>query len=209
MGFFDILFNTNSNRNNTNRKNTTTNINTNTNKPDNINPKNDNQPRINEIILSESSRIVSDYEYGDNDREYTISFKINDAFKEANSHAGEIVMLYTYSPNEEYGCEGSIPYVATILDDKVYHAVEQFKKNGNFEGAIDLVPLNGKFYFKAKMKYSNEMMCFYGLDRCDGSWENNGVCIVYQNEFVGTENEKKLMAVLDEVAESYSEILKG
>ncbi len=53
------------------------------------------------------------------------------------------------------------------------------------------------------------MMYFYGLDRCDGSWENNGVCIVYQNEFVGTENEKKLMAVLDEVAESYSEILKG
>lgn len=52
MGFLDILFNTNSNRNNTNRKNNTTNINTNTNKSNNINPKNDNQPRINEIILS-------------------------------------------------------------------------------------------------------------------------------------------------------------
>lgn len=48
-------------------------------------------------------------------------------------------------------------------------------------------------------------MYFYGLDRCDGFWENNGLCMVYPKRYVGTENEKKLMRVLDEVAESYRE----
>ena len=48
-------------------------------------------------------------------------------------------------------------------------------------------------------------MYFYGMDRCQGFWENNGLCIVYPKSYVGTENEKKMMAVLDEVAESYCE----
>lgn len=48
-------------------------------------------------------------------------------------------------------------------------------------------------------------MYFYGMDCCGGSNENQGLCLVYSKGLAGTENEKKLMAVLDEAAVSYRE----
>ena len=48
-------------------------------------------------------------------------------------------------------------------------------------------------------------MYFYGLDRCDGFWENNGLCMVYPQKYAGTDDEKRLMGVLDEVAATYKE----
>lgn len=158
-----------------------------------------------DIVLASSSRTVEEDEYGDEDSEYLISFKVNDAFKEAKSHAGEVVMLHTYAPTKEYGEEGTFPCLAIMLDEAVYNAVDEYKENGTFAGAIEITALSGKFYFKAKMEYYKYMMYFYGLDRCDGFWKNNGLCIVYPKAYVGTENERKLMAVLDEVAESYHE----
>lgn len=160
----------------------------------------------NNIAIAATSRTVQEYAYGD-DNTYEVSFKINDSFKSAESHSGEVEMLYTYAPNAEYGEEGTYPYVAVQLDDDVYNAVAQFKENGSFTGAMDLTPLNGKFYFKAKMNYFNYIMYFYGMDRCDGSWKNNGLCMVYPKAYAGTETERKLMSVLDEVANSYSEII--
>lgn len=47
-------------------------------------------------------------------------------------------MLNTYAPNDEYGTEGSYPYLAIQLDDKVYNAVEEFKENGTFTGALGM-----------------------------------------------------------------------
>ena len=46
------------------------------------------------------------------------------------------------------------------------------------------------------------MMYFYGFDRCNGFWENNGLCLVYPKAYVNTENELKLIGILDEVARS-------
>lgn len=158
-----------------------------------------------DIVLAPSSHTVEDEVYGDDDSKYLISFKVNDAFKEAKSHAGEVEMLNTYAPIDEYGEEGTFPYLAIQLDDEVYNAVEEFKEKGTFTGAIEITTLSKKFYFKAKMEYYEYMMYFYGMDRCDGFWKNNGLCIVYPKVCVGTENEIKLMNVLDEVAESYRE----
>lgn len=158
-----------------------------------------------EIVLAASSYTVEDEAYGDDDSRYLISFKLNESFKEAKSHAGEVEMLHTYAPCEEYGEEGKLPCLAILLEDIVYCAVEEFKEKGTFTGAIEITPLSEKFYFKAKMEYFGDMMYFYGMDRCDGFWENNGLCMVYPKVYVGTENETKLMYVLDEVAESYSE----
>lgn len=59
------------------------------------------------------------------------------------------------------------------------------------------------------MEYFGYMMYFYGMDRCDSFWENNGFCIVYPKKYVGTENEKRLMNVLDEAAESHREERKS
>lgn len=157
------------------------------------------------IVLASSSHTVEDVVYGDGDSKYRISFKVNDAFKEANSHAGEVEMLNTYAPEDEYGEEGTYPYLAIQIDDDVYSAVEEFKANGTVTGALDMTKLSGKFYFKAKIKYYDYIMYFYGMDRCDGYWENSGLCMVYPRAYAGTENETKLMKVLDEAAESYCE----
>ncbi|MCM1214588.1 MAG: hypothetical protein NC331_03665 [Lachnospiraceae bacterium] len=158
-----------------------------------------------DIILAPSSHTVEDEIYEDETTVYHISFQVNDSFKEARSHAGEVEMLHTYAPDAEYGTEGSCPYLAVQFDDTVYMAVEEFKESGTFTGAMDLTALSGKFYFKAKTEYYGDIMYFYGLDRCDGLWENNGLCMVYPKEYLGTENEKKLMQILDEAAESYRE----
>lgn len=166
------------------------------------------------IVLAPSSHMVEDEIYGDETAEgeytvYRMSFQINDSFKEAESHAGEIEMLNTYAPGSEYGEEGSYPYLAVQIDDPVYMAVEEFKETGTFTGAMEITPLSGKFYFKAKMEYYGNIMYFYGMDRCDGYWENNGLCMVYPKAYMGTENEQKLIQVLDEAAESYCEEKKG
>ncbi len=136
------------------------------------------------IVPAPDSHIVEDVIYGDETENgdyipYRISFKVNDAFKEAKSHAGEVEMLNTYAPESEYGEEGSYPYLAIQLDDTVYMAVEEFKEKGTFTGAMEITPLSGKFYFKAKVEYYGYIMYFYGLDRCEGSWENNGLCMVW------------------------------
>lgn len=164
---------------------------------------------VEDIVLASSTHIVESNEFGDDDSEYLVSFEIDDAFKEAHSHSAEVDMLHTYAPAKEYGEEGTLPYVAILLDNPIYKAVEEFKEKGTFRGAIEITKLTGKFYFKAKMEYYNYMTYFYGMDRLDGFWENNGLCMIYQKEYVGTENEKKLMAVLDAVAESYQEERKA
>ena len=162
------------------------------------------------IVLSPSFHMVEDEIYGEDtegkDSVYRISFKVNDSFKEAKSHAGEVEMLNTYAPECEYGEEGDYPYMAIQIDDAVYMAVEEFKEKGTFAGAMEITPLSGKFYFRARMEYYGYIMYFYGLDRCDGFWINSGLCMVYPKAYKGTENERKLMQILDEAAESYCEV---
>lgn len=159
------------------------------------------------LKLANSTHMYEETEYCDDD-EYIIRFNIDDTFKDADSGAVEVGMYHPYSPDSEYGEAGNLPYVAIENGDFVYNAVEEYKQKGTFAGAIDLVPLTGKFYFKAKKVYGQDMAYFYGVDRCDGYWLNNGICIVYPKSYVGTEDEVKAMNVLDTVANSYVEIKK-
>ena len=160
-----------------------------------------------EIIIKNASHTVTEEETGSNESLYRLSYRVNDAFREGKSHAAEVMMLCTYAPDEEYGSEDGMPYIAVQCDDPVYCAAEQYKETGSFEGALDIVPLSGRFLFMARMRYYEYMMYFYAFDRCGGYWENNGLCLVYPEEYAGTENEKKLMSILDEAAESYREEL--
>ena len=57
-----------------------------------------------DIIVLPSLHDVEDYEYGEDDSKYLMSFKINDVFQEFESHAGEVIMLNVYNPNNDY-CE--------------------------------------------------------------------------------------------------------
>ena len=158
-----------------------------------------------EIIIKNASHTVTEEETGSNESLYRLSYRVNDAFREAKSHAAEVMMLCTYAPDEEYGSEDGMPYIAVQCDDPVYCAAEQYKETGSFEGALDIVPLSGRFLFRARMRYYEYMMYFYAFDRCGGYWENNGLCLVYPEEYAGTENEQRLMQVLDAAAASYRE----
>lgn len=162
------------------------------------------------IVLAPTFHTVEDEVYGDKTDSgdyivYHVSLQVNDSFRETESHAGEVEMLHTYAPGSEYGEEGSYPYLAIQIDDSVYSAVEEFKEKGTITGALEITPLSGKFYFKAKIDYYGNIMYFYGFDRCDGYWKNSGLCMVYPKAYAGTENESKLLQVLDEAAESYRE----
>lgn len=160
-----------------------------------------------ELKLANTKHWATCDDYPDDD-EYELKYLIDDSFKEADSHVGEVMMLNTYSPDNEYGEEGEKPYVAIQMDNFVYNAVEEFKASKTVKGAIELTPLEGKFYFKAKKAYCDDMMYFYGLDRCNGYWENQGLCLVYPKSYVGTAAEEQLIKMFDELAESYTEIKK-
>ncbi len=138
--------------------------------------------------------------------EYAVSYWVNAAFKPAKSHAGEVELLSTYAPDEEYGREGSLPYIALQEDDAVFCAIEEFQENGTFEGAMEIETLSGKYLFRAKQQYYGDIMYFYGFVCEDGYWQQAGLCLVYPQEYAGTENEKKLMEVLDEAAGSFEQV---
>lgn len=168
-----------------------------------------------ELVLAPSSHTAEECFYGDG--EYRIAFRVNDSFKPAKSHAGEVEMPHTYAPHDEYGVEGAYPYLAVQCDDAVYGAVEAYKEGGTVPGALELTPLSGtlagfhdaaervKFYFRAKIEYYGSLMYFYGMDLCGGTLENQGLCMVYPKVLAGTEAERRLMSVLDEAAETCTE----
>lgn len=168
-----------------------------------------NPPASGELVLASSSHLSEEIFYGDDDREYRTTFRVNDAFKPVKSHAGEVDMLHAYAPLCEYGEEGMYPCLAILSDDVVYTAVEEFKETGLIKGALEFTALTGTFYFKARVPYYDNLMYFYGLDCCEGFFENQGLCLIYPKELAGTEAERKLTAVLDEAAGSYREERKA
>lgn len=154
---------------------------------------------IDSIELLNEEHIIQD--------EYTgYGYVVDKAFKSEKSYAAEADLLCTYAPNDEYVCEGTIPYIAVQTDDEIYCAIEEYKNNKSFEGAIALEPLDGIFLFRAKKEYYSDMMYFYGfeLDKIE-HWEMAGLCLVYPKKYVGTKNEEILMQVLDKAAQSFRE----
>ena len=143
--------------------------------------------------------------YGADGKLYRVSYMVNDAFIPVKSHAAEVEMLQVYSPDGKSGNEGDIPYIAIQEDDDVYGGVALFEETSRVDAAYEVIPLSGKFMFKAKMEYYGDVMYFYGYKRCGDPYQCSGLCLVYPKEYIGTENERLLMQVLDEAAESYTE----
>lgn len=134
------------------------------------------------------------------------AYDVDKAFKPAKSHAGEVELLCTYAPDEEYGNEGNRPYIAVQEDDDVFCAIDEFKENGKIDNVMELTPLTEQFLFKAKMEYYGDIMYFYAFIQETGFWLQAGLCLVYPKEYSGTEDEKTLMKVLDTAAESFRKI---
>lgn len=138
------------------------------------------------------------------DEDLGCSYAVDQAFKPAKSHAGEVNLLCTYAPDEDYGHEGDFPCIAVVEDNDVYCAVEEYQATKTLEGAMFMEPLDGKFLFRAKKKSYGSMMYFYGLDLDEHEyWTNAGLCRYYPMEYMGTANEEILMQILDEAAQSF------
>ncbi|MCM1106382.1 MAG: hypothetical protein NC355_05505 [Blautia sp.] len=149
------------------------------------------------IELSKEVHTISDeYDAG-------YGYVVNKAFKPAKSHAAEVELLSVYAPEEDYGQEGAVPYIAVQTDDEVYCAVEEYQERKTFEGAVSIEPLEGRFLFRAKRDYYGDRMYFYGFEPGgEAYWDKGGLCLVYPKKYIGTEEEEKLMRVLDEAAGS-------
>ena len=153
----------------------------------------------NQIQLASKTHTISDEYIG-------YAYDVDKSFKPAKSHTGEVELLCTYEPDNEYGCEGNIPYIAVQEDDSVFLAVDEFKDKGTIDNVMELTPLNGSFLFKAKMEYYGDIMYFYAFIQETGYWPQAGLCVVYPEKYAGTEDEYSLMKVLDAAANSFRQI---
>jgi len=140
------------------------------------------------------------------EEEWTYQFLLSGDFVEFNSHA-EPEACHQYEPFLEEEFTGYDPKLLTFMlsnEDMVWDAVETFKKTGTV--GTDCRPVNaGKMLFRTKIPYYDQVMTFYGFDR-GNSWENFGMCMVYNRDVEGTPLEAKLLAALDEAAASYREM---
>ena len=155
-------------------------------------------PKPPQIVKKETMHEVSDFFAGK-----VFTYYVNDAFRPAKSHAAEVEMLSVYAPDAEYGREGEMPYIAIQLDDAPYCAIDEYRESGTVADALEFEPLSGKFLFKAKLEYFDDLMYFYAFESEDGVWSQAGFCLVYQKEYAGTEDEAKLMQMLDEAAQYF------
>lgn len=151
------------------------------------------------VLANESHRIEENGYYYDVDK----------SFRAAKSHAGEVDLLSTYAPGREYGAEGDLPYIARQVDDDVYCPIDEFLESGTVADAAEITPLEGKWLFKAKKACSYGMMYFYAFSSKDEELGHSALCMVYPAEYVGTENEAKLMSVLDAAAESFGKVAES
>ena len=160
--------------------------------------------KLPEIIVASGSHICEEDWDGEN-KVYHISFLVNDSFRPAKSHAAEVTALSTYSPGSEYGSEEDDIYICIMIDAGEYDVIDDFKEKGTVEGASYFQKLTGQFLFKARIKYYDSLMYFYALNMCDGFWDYSILAVSYPMEYDGTEDEQKLIKILDQAAESYKE----
>lgn len=140
--------------------------------------------------------------------EVEYSFMISEDFLWRKNNAAEVDALFVYAPNgTENGDKvdfNNTPYIfVSGGDDSVYMLVEQFKETGTTDGLIEKYE-NRQLLFKCKTDYYGQIMVLYGMDR-GTIWENSGIALVYNKAVEGTPLEEKLMKILDEAAETYTE----
>ena len=133
-------------------------------------------------------------------------------FVESKSHAMEVEILYVYAPDcdDDYiGYSGKEPYfmitsglgeVCCSYEDFVGTNVDDIYK-------IDAVD-DTEFY--AEIDYYGDRMALYNFTRYLGDdKEYFALCVVYSEDYIGTEYEKHFLNVLKEAAETYRETVNA
>ena len=139
--------------------------------------------------------------------EVEYSFMISGDFVWRKNNAAEVDALFVYAPdgaeNEKVDFNNT-PYIfVSGGDDTIYMLVEEFKEKGTVDGLIEKYE-NRQALFKCRTDYYGQVMVLYGMDR-GTIWENSGIALVYNKSVEGTPLEEKLIKILDEAAETYTE----
>lgn len=162
------------------------------------------------------SRIFEDYFYdeGENGSDVTVnySFELSGDFLVGKCNAGEIDFYAVYEPlsDEEYASGAANPefYICSAAEDMIYDLIEEYKYGGVPEDVREFERVSGmgeKVYFKAALDiYKGKVLYFYAMDR-GKSMENNYMGVLYNEDIVGTELEKKILGELKEAVRSYTE----
>ena len=148
------------------------------------------------------------YDGEDGETKIEYSFMLSGDFVWRRSSAAEVDALFVYAPNysenEDKVDFNTTPYIfVSGGDDTVYTLVERFKEEGTTDGLIEKYE-NRQLLFKCRTDYYGQIMVLYGMDR-GTIWENSGIALVYNKAVAGTPLEEKLVKILDEAAETYTE----
>ena len=143
---------------------------------------------------------------------FDVRFMLSGDFVEFNSHC-EVEPAYQYEPdstameNDLYtGYESNLPHIGIGPCDEIYDAVEEFEETGELPDG-DFEKCDSE-YFAFRCSFDNYGDKYYAYAFRSGTTrEKEMLSVDYLPDVVGTSLEKKLKAILDEVASTYSETL--
>ena len=148
----------------------------------------------NKIKLTKEKHVITDDAAG-------FEYEIDTSFKQIRSNAMEVEALAVYASEGRENKHSDVPCVMVLTDSGIYEAIETYNEKGLSEG---MKPANGMFLYKTLTEYYGDQLYYYAFEKDNkNSKEKLGLCMEYPKEYVGTDDEKVLMKVLDEVAESF------
>lgn len=143
---------------------------------------------------------------GENSDEFDVSFMLSGDFIEFDSHC-EFDPSFQYEPNSndnftEY--DENLPSIFIGPNDTVYNAAKNYIKNGLSIGR-DFKKVDSKYFlFRTKLEYFGQVLYAYAF-ASGTTQEYNMLGLKYNHDIEGTPLEIKLIAALDEAAETYNE----
>jgi len=162
--------------------------------------RNRKKPLYENVVLSGVKHTIED-------DIWEISYEIDDTFKQTKSHAAEVEALAVYAYGRDEWTEADEPSVSILTDDLILEAIEEYQETGTFKNALKFEPVEGMFLFKAVTEYFDQLLYFYAFEteRDEDIWQL-ALCMFYSKEYADTENERILMRVLDEAADSFRKV---
>ena len=153
-------------------------------------------------ILKDKNRIkLTNEKHAITDDAAGFEYEIDTSFGQTRSNAMEVEALSVYVSEGKENKQNDVPCVMVLTDPCIYEAIETYNEKGLSDG---MKPAKGMFLFKAVTEYYGDRLYYYAFEKDNkNSKEKLGLCMEYPKEYDGTYDEKVLLNVLDEVAESF------
>lgn len=146
---------------------------------------------------------------GLDEHEYDVTFMLSGDFIEFDSNC-ELMPAFQYEPdsNEDYTAyQKGLPSIFCGPIKVAYQAAKQYLETKEECGREFTAFENGVFMFRAKLPYAGDVLYAYVFSQ-DAVMPLDVLGLTYPTAVEGTPLEKKLMAALDEAAETYTETKK-